>query len=78
MASVSIRDLRNHGGDVMDRVLAGESLTVTRSGKPVAELRPVRAGGLDVNVLLARWRALPPVDPVRWREDVDRHLDMSL
>ena len=38
---VSIRELRNHGGDVVDRVAAGENLTVTRPGKPVAELRPV-------------------------------------
>lgn len=78
MGNVSIRDLRNHGGDVVERVLGGESLTVTRSGKPVAELRPVREPGLDATVLLARWRSLPPVDPTRWREDVDRHLDVSL
>jgi len=42
MAEVSIRDLRNHGGDLIDRVAAGERITVARSGKPVAELRPLR------------------------------------
>lgn len=35
---VTIGELRNHGGDVVDRVATGETLTVTRSGKPVAEL----------------------------------------
>jgi len=39
MAEVTIRELRNHGGDVVDRVAAGERLIVTRDGRPVAELR---------------------------------------
>jgi prevent-host-death family protein len=41
MSEISIRDLRNHGGEVIDRVEAGERLTVTRDGRPVAELRPL-------------------------------------
>ncbi len=36
MDQVSVRELRNHAGDVLDRVEAGERLTVTRNGKPVA------------------------------------------
>jgi prevent-host-death family protein len=75
---VSIRELRNHGGDVVDRVAAGERLTVTRSGKPVAELRPVGRPGVTAEVLLERWRRLPRVDPDRLREDVDEVLDPSL
>lgn len=78
MANVTIRELRNHGGDVVDRVLGGESLVVTRAGTPVAELRPVRPHGLDAATLLARWRALPPVDPERWRADLDSVVDPSL
>ena len=77
-AAVTIRDLRNHGGDVVDRVAAGESLVVTRSGKPVAELIPLRRRGLDAATLLARWRHLPPVDPDALRADLDRVLDASL
>ena len=42
MAEVSIRDLRNHGGDVIDRALQGEQIIITRGGKPVAELRPIK------------------------------------
>lgn len=75
---MSIRDLRNHGGDVVKRVLAGESLVVTRAGDPVAELRPVRAPGLDAGTLLARWKHLPPVDPDRLRADIDDLLDARL
>lgn len=78
MTKVTIRELRNNGGSVVERVLGGESLVVTRAGVPVAELRPVRAAGLDVGTLLARWRALPPVDPERLRADLDRYLDASL
>ena len=78
MAVVSIRDLRNHGGDIVDRVAAGESLVVTRSGEPVAELRPVRPRGLDAATLLSRWRHLPPLDPEAFREDIDDALDPGL
>ena len=75
---VSIRELRNHGGDVVDRVAAGEHLTVTRSGKPVAELRPVGRPAVTAEVLLERWRRLPHLDGDRLREDLDDLLDSSL
>jgi prevent-host-death family protein len=75
---VSIRELRNHGGDVVDRVAAGERLTVTRSGKPVAELHPVGRPALKAEVLLERWRRLPVLAADRLREDLDEVLDPSL
>ena len=78
MAEVSIRELRNHGGDVVDRVAKGEHLTVTRSGRPVAELRPVGREPVARDVLLARWRRLPPVDPDGLRRDLARIIDPSL
>jgi len=76
--AVTIRELRNHGGDVVDRVAAGESLVVTRSGEPVAQLIPFRRRGLDAATLLARWRHLPPVDPAALRSDLDDAMDPSL
>jgi prevent-host-death family protein len=78
MREVTVRDLRNHGGDVLDLVLAGEELTVTRDGRPVAVLVPVTRPALTAEALLARWRQLRPVDPVRFRADVDALLDSSL
>jgi prevent-host-death family protein len=78
MREVTVRDLRNHGGDVLDLVLAGEELTVTRDGRPVAVLVPVTRPALTAEALLARWRQLRPVDPVRFRVDVDALLDSSL
>jgi prevent-host-death family protein len=78
MADVSIRDLRNHGGDVVDRAARGEEITITRSGKAVAELRAISPPALAAEALLTRWRRLPSVDPAAFREDIDRLLDASL
>jgi prevent-host-death family protein len=75
---VSIRDLRNHGGHVIDRVEAGEAVTVTRNGKPVAELRPMAGRALTAEVLVGRWSRLPRLDPVSLRADIDKLLDPSL
>lgn len=78
MAVVSVRDLRNHGGDVIDRVYRGERVTVTRDGKPVAELRPLVSARVSAEALVERWRHLPLVDPVQFRQDVDSVVDSSL
>lgn len=75
---MSIRDLRNHGGDIVDRAQSGEQVTITRGGRPVAELRPVHTPEVTAAVLLDRWRHLPTVDPVGFREDVDRVVDAAL
>ncbi len=78
MSDVTIRDLRNHGGEVIDRVLTGETVVIARSGIPVAELVPLPPEGLDAGALLARWQAVPPIDAVAFRRDLDRALDPSL
>jgi prevent-host-death family protein len=80
MARVTIRELRNQGGEVVDRAARGEQITITRSGRPVAELhslRPPRAP-LSADTLLERWRRVPTVDPVALREDVDELVGGSL
>ncbi len=78
MDEVTIRELRNHGGDVVDRVQTGQRLTVTRSGRPVAELRPLPCRALDASKLVERWKHLPCIDPVRLRSDIDDVIDPSL
>jgi prevent-host-death family protein len=37
------KDLRNKIGEILRRAEAGEEFTITVSGRPVAELRPIRA-----------------------------------
>jgi prevent-host-death family protein len=78
MDTVTIRDLRNRGGEVVDRVAAGGRVTVTRDGRPVAELRPLRTNGLSSATLLEHWRHVPAVDAASLREDVDTVLDSRL
>ncbi|GAA2570889.1 type II toxin-antitoxin system Phd/YefM family antitoxin [Pseudonocardia hydrocarbonoxydans] len=78
MDEVTIRDLRNHGGDVMSRVERGETVLVTRAGVPVGELRPLPRPRLTADSLLLRWRHVPAVDPVTFRADLDDVLDPTL
>ena len=78
MDQVSIRDLRNRGGEVVDRVAAGERVTVTRDGLPVAELRPVARQPLSAVTVLERWRRLPPVGQEAFRRDVDGTVEPRL
>lgn len=78
MANVTIRELRSKGGEVVDRAAHGEQITITRSGKPVASLRPIDAVTLPADVLLSRWRQLPSVDPDGLRADIDEVMDGDL
>jgi len=78
MDAVTVRDLRNHGGDVLTRVAQGESLIVTRDGTEVAELRPLRRVAVSSAELIARRASLPAVDVARFRADIDDVLDSSV
>lgn len=78
MAEVTIRELRNHGGDVIDRVASGERLTVTRDGVGVAELSPLPRPAKPARVLIERWSRLPAVDAQLLRSDIDADLDPGL
>mgnify|MGYP003886125827 CR=1 FL=1 len=63
---------------MIERVLAGEHITVTRDGTPVAELRPLPRQPLTAAALIERLQELPPIDPVAFRVDVDAGVDQSL
>jgi prevent-host-death family protein len=78
MDTVTVRELRNHGGEVLDRVARGESLVVTRDGTEVAELRPRTRRSPTPADLIARRRHLPKVDPGALRRDLDGILDAAL
>lgn len=55
------KELRNHIGEVLRRVEAGEHLTVTVAGRPVAELRPTGRRRWVSGAVLARvWQGPPP------------------
>lgn len=78
MSEATVRELRNQGGQVLDRVLAGERVTITRDGRPVARLEPLPRGRLGAAALVERFRTLPEVEPTRLRQDVDALLDQRL
>lgn len=57
------KELRNHVGEVLRRVEAGESLTVTVAGRPVAELHPAERRRWVGGPALSRvWRGPAPQD----------------
>lgn len=78
MDKVTVRKLRNHGGEVLSRVERGEVLVVTRDGSEVAELRPRSRRSPAPADLIARRRHLPKVNPVALRQDIDAVLDPTL
>jgi prevent-host-death family protein len=78
MSEITVRELRNHGADVLERVVRGEALIVTRDGQAIAELRPLQRPPLPAAVLVGRWRRLPAVDPAKLRADIDDLMDGSL
>ena len=77
MTDVSIRDLRNQGGEILDSVMRGAVVTVTRQGRPIAELRPLRRG-TDTADLLGHWRGTPTFSLQGLRGDLAAILDDSL
>lgn len=50
------KELRNHVGDVLRRAEAGEELTITVAGRPVAKLGPVRGREwVDTREVMELW-----------------------
>lgn len=78
MSEVSIRDLRNHGGEVVERAQRGERLTITKAGKPVAQLVALPRQPAPLDVLRLRWARLPRVDPAALRRELDAVLDPTI
>ena len=78
MQEVSVRELRNHGGQILDRVEGGECLTITRDGTPVALLSPLPAPRLSAAALLERWKNVPVIDGHQLRGDIAKIMDLDL
>lgn len=63
---------------MIDRLGPGEAVTVTREGKPVAELRRLGRRPLTTEELIRRRKNVPPMDYDALRADIDSILDTSL
>ncbi len=68
MTTIPQKELRNQVGEVLRRVEAGETLTVTVSGRPVAELSPAHR---------RRWVSAAEVNKI-WRGPTPRDLEQDL
>jgi prevent-host-death family protein len=77
--SITVRVLRTHLDEVLRAVQAGETLTVTRNGAPIAELHPFGRSRLVPRAVIARARATAPrIDADSFRADLDAAVDPSL
>jgi prevent-host-death family protein len=75
---VTVRELRNYGGQILNRVESGESMTITRDGTPVAVISPLRQPRLSATALLENWKNVPLINADSLRRDLDQVFDMSL
>jgi prevent-host-death family protein len=70
MATIPQKELRNNVAEVLRRAEAGEELTITVSGRPVASLGPARGRRWVPSSQLAElWKS--PVDPT-FAADLER------
>jgi antitoxin (DNA-binding transcriptional repressor) of toxin-antitoxin stability system len=75
---ISQRELRNASGAIMRALDRGESFIVTRNGVPVGELRPARRRRfVRASRVLEAFRGAPPIEPRRFRREVDAVLDQD-
>ena len=68
VSDIAQKELRNNIGEVLRRAEAGETITVTVAGRPVAELGPVHR---------RRWVRGAALAGV-WRAEAPRGLDVDL
>jgi prevent-host-death family protein len=70
--TITQRELRNQSAAVMDAVERGESVVITRSGTPVAELHPFRGRSfVRTAELLQTFRGLPRIDLDEMKAEAD-------
>jgi prevent-host-death family protein len=79
MSTISLADAKARLGELVDRVEAGESIDITRGGKPVARLTAVATPRkrVDMALLQALTGTMPPeaegaAELVRSMRDGDR------
>ncbi|GLZ46990.1 hypothetical protein Acsp06_31750 [Actinomycetospora sp. NBRC 106375] len=71
--TIGQRELRNDSGTIMRRVERGESFTVTRNGRPVADLVPHARRHDEARRTLGElqrlFQGLPGINASRWESD---------
>lgn len=76
---ISQRELRNDSGRIMRALDEGHTFVVTRNGRPVGELRPLRRDRfVDAATVAEAFRHAPPLDWEAVRADLDRNVDQEV
>ena len=76
---ISQRELRNNSGKIMRGLDAGETFTVTRNGRPVGELTPLRRHRyVAAEAVVELFASAPAVDYHRLRADLDALADQDI
>jgi prevent-host-death family protein len=76
----TVQQLASTAAELVRRVRAGEVITITDDGRPVADLVPHHSGAPVANQhdVLRNFASMPPVDPDRLRADLDAVIDPRL
>ena len=75
---ITQRELRNESGEIMRAVDRGESFVVTRNGREVGELTPLRTRRfVRAEAVAAAFAGAPTVDSEQFRTDVDAFVDQN-
>lgn len=78
-SEISQRDLRMRSREIMDAVEQGERFTVTRDGRQIAELVPLRPRrSVPAEDFLAASASAPSFDEARFRAELDAALDSEV
>ena len=76
---ITQRELRNDSGRIMRALDLGKSFVVTRNGRPVGELVPLRQRAFVPSELVhAAFAGAAPVARRRFRRDVDTFVNQAM
>ena len=76
---ITQRELRNDSGRIMRALDRGKAFVVTRNGRPVGELVPLRQRAFVPSEFAhAAFAGAPPVARRRFRRDLDSFIDQAV
>jgi len=78
ITEISQRDLRLRSKDIMDAIERGESFTITRGGRPMGQLTPLRHRFVTREQFAAQSKQSALPDLAGFRADQDAWLDGEL
>jgi prevent-host-death family protein len=78
MAAFNVHEAKTHFSKLLDQVLEGETVLITRNGVPVAELIPARTKGLILGSGVGDLNYNPEAPDDWWRAMTDEEVEAFL